>query len=180
MWRVMEPSPFSLLSTWIPSTLVPPLWQNDKLMRRVWNAVCLGLYFLGLKILTTNHISIRWWASPRLSTSLSSKGVCAGRSKMVKCTDLLDGAAPGRVRSHIGLFTLAAHDSLPTSLMEDSIFCKRDELICLNEKKAAVLLINPHCNHPDMHNLPVIKGKCTHSIQCTRAFAFQISWVNTI
>lgn len=87
----------------------------------------------------------------------------------------------GRVGSHIVLFTLAAHDILPTFLMEGSIFfCKRDELICLNErkgekKKAAVLLINPLCNHPDMHNLPVIKGKCMHGIQCTRAFTFQIS-----
>lgn len=83
----------------------------------------------------------------------------------------------GSVCSHIGLFTLAAHDILPTFLMEDSIFAKRDELICLNDqkKKAAVLLINPLCNHPDMHNLPVIRGKCMQGIQRTPAFAFQIS-----
>lgn len=48
-------------------------------------------------------------------------GLC-WQKQAVKCPELWDGAVPGRVGSHIALFTLAAHDILPLFLMEDSIF----------------------------------------------------------
>lgn len=78
--------------------------------------------------------------------------------------------------SHIGLFTLAAHDILPTFLTEDSIcfFARGDELVRENEKKAAVLRINAVRQRPDARSLAALRGKCMHGTQCTRAFAFQI------
>lgn len=80
------------------------------------------------------------------------------------------------VGSHIALFTLAAHDILPTFLTEDSIFfsARGDELVCENGEKAAVLLISAVCRRPDVHGLSVLRGRCVRGTHCTRAFAFQI------
>lgn len=87
-----------------------------------------------------------------------------------------DGAwsGAGGEGSHIALFTLAAHDILPPSLMDGSISARGMSSFAAT-KKAAAPLINPLRSPPDLSNSPLTQGKSMRSVPATRAFAFQIS-----
>lgn len=141
--------------------------QQDKLIHRAWRVGCSSLCFSGSEILV---------ADPSVSDSEHPRGATAPAEakQTVKCPDLLGWSGAGGEGSHIALFTLAAHDILPTSLTDGSISARGMSSFA-SMKKAAAALTNPLCDRPDMSNSPLIEGKCTRSIPGTRAFAFQIS-----
>lgn len=122
------------------------------------------LYFVVLKILPTqikhSHLTVQ-------------HGVCAGRSRMVKVP------AVGWSCSRFGLFTLAAHDILPPFLTEDSIFFSREGWAGLWKEKASSRCV-PECCVPASRCAQLAAGQCVRHPAHTRAFAFQISWVNTM
>lgn len=111
--------PFQCLR--IPSALVPPQWQKDKLICRVWNAVLCGLK-----------------DPPHLYRASSSKGVCAGRSRMVKVCPSVGWSCFPLWLVYLGCSRYSPY--VPHGRFH-FFFRKRDELVCETRRKQPSCLL---------------------------------------